>query len=316
MFLKLLLFFILLGGAACAKDIQPLFRLTSSGLVSDIVVDGPLLYAGNDRGSVEVFDLASRKKVSEILIEPITDFMGDAVAPKIFSVDRLNGKTLFVSQASAGYSNVWIHDGKHLKQVIDEKQKLSIIEARFADEKRIVLGTLGYEMILYETDERLEVYRTHVAQGAFSDMAMSEDRTKMVAVDESGGVTLLNVEDSKVLQLFDSENVDNVYRIDLRNGMLITAGKDRRVGVYPPNAAPYHIQSDFLVYCAALSPSARMGVYSSGIDNDLQLFDTATRQKSHRLVGHNGTLNAIVFINEDELVSAAEERDILVWKID
>ena len=316
MFIKLLLLSVLLAGTAYTKDIKPLFRLTSEGLVSDLVIDGTLLYAGNDRGSVDIFDLTSRKKVSQILIEPITDFMGDPVAPKIFSVDRMNGKTLLVSQAEAGYSNVWIHDGEHLKKLIGTARKLSIVEARFVDDERIVLGTLGHEMILYEPEENFEVYRMHVAQGAFSDMALSEDRTKMITADESGEVRLLDVEKSGLLHLFRSENVDNVYRVDFRQGVVITAGKDRRVGVYRPSGDAYHIKSDFLVYCAALSPSANRGVYSSGVENDLQLFDTRTRVKGDRLVGHTGTLNTIVFVNENELVSAAQERDILFWKID
>ncbi len=314
--LQYFLLLLLLSTTLSARDIEPLFRLKATALVMDFVVDGNRLYAATDRGSVDVFDLTSRAIIHQIVIEPLRDVQGNPIAPVILSVDRLNKKTLFVSTAEKGYRNVWIDDGMHLRKIIGVEQKLCIKEARFIDDERLMLGTVGYEMILYDTAESYKEYTTHIEQSAFSDVVLSEGRKTMATSAESGEVRIMDVESSKVLKVFSTQNVDNIYRLAYRKGTVITAGQDRRVGVYPKEGRAYHIKSDFLVYCVALSPDAMTGVYSSGTENNLQLFNVATGRKEDRLVGHYATLNAIRFMNEKELFSAGSERDILFWKLD
>lgn len=306
----------LLCMTASAKDIKPLFRLQSQGAVTDFVIDGLELYASNDIGTVDVFDLGSRKKIAEIVLEPLYDHVGEPIAPRILSVDRRNGKTVIVSTGNNGYRNVWMHDGQRLEQIIGPKDKLCIKEARFIDDERLMFGTLAYEMMLYDLSDGYSAYKHQIAQGAFSDVVLSEDRTKMIAADESGEVTLMDVEQAKVLHVLASENVDNVYKVAYSKGTVITAGQDRRVGVYLQEGRSYHLKSDFLVYCVGLSPSGKIGVYSSGEESDLQVFNTRTAQESHRLVGHDRIVTNISFINENELFSSGDEPYIFFWKLD
>jgi len=297
------------------KEIKPLFRLTSQGAVRDFVVDGDRLYAANNMGTVDIFDLPSQKMVDQIMIEPYLGIRGEYIRSVILSVDRFKGKTLLVSVAQNGFRNVWIHDGIELKNIVSPRDKLVVSEARFVDENKIMFGTLGYEMILYDTGDRYQAYKKKVEQSAFSDVVLSQDKSHMVSASESGEVTLIDVKSSEILNIYNSENVDKVYRIDYRNGTLITAGQDRRVGVYPKEGKAYHIKSNFLVYCAALSPSGKIGVYSSGTQNDLQLFKVKTGEKGDSLIGHFATLNTIRFVNEKILISAGDEPDIFVWRI-
>lgn len=298
-----------------ARDIKPLFRLHASGVVTDFVIDGFELYASTDIGSIDVFDIRTRKVTRQITIEPLKDFKGELIPAKIFSVDRLNGKTLFVSGSADGYRNVWVHDGRELKNIIRPSDKLVIQEARFIDDEKILFGTLDYDMILYDTQERYQAYKHQIAQGAFSDIELSEDRSTMITADESGEITVSDVKSAETLALLSSENVDKVYKVAYSNGTVITAGQDRRVGVYPKGGEPYHIKSDFLVYCAGLSPDGSVGVYASGEENDLQLFDVSSGKKRDRLIGHFATLTTIRFLNQNELFSAGDENDIFFWSL-
>jgi WD40 repeat protein len=95
----------------------------------------------------------------------------------------------------------------------------------------------------------------------------------------------------------------------------VTAGQDRRVGVYTNTQEPYHIKSDFLVFCVGISPSGKIGVYSSGEENSLQLFNTETKIKDKLLVGHKGIINQIKFINENELFTSSRDNYVLQWKL-
>jgi WD40 repeat protein len=290
--------------------------LKSSGFVNDFVIDGTKLYVANDEGSVEIFDLNKQKLVDEIFIKPTLDNLGNQITSKILSVDRLNGKTLILSTATNGYRNLWLHDGKKLKHIIDSKNKLVIKEARFIDEKNFIFGTLGYDLIRYSLNDSYKAYTTHAEESAFSDMELSYDKTLLITSSESGRVTISDIKTGKILNKLESLNVDNIYKIAYKNGNIITAGEDRRVGVYPQKGKPYYIKSNFLVYCVAISPDGKTGIYSSGEDNDLQLFDIDSGKKKDKLIGQDAIPSTIKFFDEVGVFSAGYENSIYYWHLE
>jgi len=314
--MKKICLILLLINFTFAKELKPVFTLETRALVYDFVLDGSHLFVANDMGTIEVFDLFKKKKVDEIVLPPVFTLQGERTTPKIISVDRLKGKTLFVSTTLKGFREVWIHDGFNLKKIIKQKDKLSIRKAKFVSDDKFVLGTIGHEMILYDTSDSFKVYRRHIEESAFSDVMLSEDKKTMASSSESGRVSLMDVQTGEVLEKFESQNVDNIYKLSYKNGTIITAGQDRRVAVYRPNEEPYYIKSDFLVYSVGLNPSATRGVYSSGEENHLQVFDIKSKKLLNRLVGHNSVPTNIKFFNEKELFSSGDENKIFYWKID
>ena len=298
-----------------AKDISPIFRLQATGVVSDFVIDGDKLYAATDRGTVDIFDLKTHQIIEQIIIAPLKTARDEVIPARVHSVDRLNGKTLLLSSGKNSFRNVWIYENHTLRQIVDESKELFIKEARFINDERMMLGTFGSEMILYDIAESFQVYKAQMTQSAFGDMTLGAYK-KMIMSDESGEVRVIDIESSKVEQVHTGQNLDNVYKVAYANGVIIAAGQDRRVAVYQKDMDDYYIESDFLVYCVGISPSGEIGVYSSGVDSDLQLFNTKSKAKNDRLIGHFATLNTIKFINEKELFSSGEEKDIFFWRID
>ena len=298
-----------------SKEITPAFTFQAKGLVSDFVIDEDKLYVAHDEGAVEIFNIVTQKKVGEIAIMPRKTVMGDWVNAKILSVDRLNGKTLIVSSGEMGYRNVWLHDGFKLKQLISTNKKIAVKEARFLDNENFVLGTLGYDVVQYSFNDNYSSSKKHIEESSFSDMVMSEDKKSMVTASESGQVMLLDSNTGSILKKFKPLNLDNIYKLAYKNGTIITAGQDRRVGVYPKNATPYFIKSNFLVYAVGLSPSGKTAVYSANEDCDLQLFDVATGKKTDILKGQNSIPSTIKFINEDGFFSAGYGNTIYYWHL-
>ena len=307
--------FLLLTLPIFSREISPAFTFQSRGLVNDFVIDDGKLYVANDEGSVEVFDVVLQKRVAEISIMPNKSVVDGWVNAKILSVDRFEGKTLIVSTADNGYRNVWLHDGFKLKQLISKKDKLSIKEARFIDSNNFIFGTLGYDMVSYTLNDSYSNFSKQIEQSAFSDMVMSEDKKNMVTASESGQVMLLESKNGELLKKFKPQNLDNIYKLAYKNGTIITAGQDRRVGVYPKNAKPYYLKSNFLVYCVGLSPSGKLGVYSSNEESDLQLFDVQTGKKTHLLKGQNSIPSTIKFFSEDGFFSAGYGNTIYYWHL-
>ncbi len=315
--LKILLALLFVISIAFSKDITPLFKLKASGLVSDFVIEGSRLYAATDQGSIDIFDLETQKIVDRIKLKSILTVRGELVPAQIYSVDRIDGKTLFVSKGESGYRNVWIHTGFELKKIIGEEKKLFVKKAHFANNGDLLLGTFGSDVLLYDEKEGYQVYQKHISPSALGGIALSADKKKVVMSDESGSVRLIDVASSQVDKVFSSEHVDNIYRVAYSNGIILTAGQDRRVGVYYVDKNDsYHLKSDFLVYCVALSPNGKNGIYSSGLDHKLQLFDIKSRKETKRLAGHHAVVNKIEFINETLLVSAGDENDIFIWSLE
>ncbi|WP_321778770.1 nitrate reductase [Sulfurimonas sp.] len=299
-----------------AKDISPTFKLKSVGFVNDFVIHQNYLYAANDLGVVDVFDIKKRKIIKQIILPTIINDMDKLITPNILSVDYIDGKILMVSMGKKAYSNVWIYENNELKNIINEEKKLAIKEARFIDGTKIVFGTLGSEVILRDTTENYNIYKTHISYSALGDMLLSSDKKEMIIVDEGGEVKLIDAISSKVKKIYKGQNVDNIFHVAYKNGVILTAGQDRRMAVYIKNQKPYYIKNDFLVYCVGLSPSAKVGVFSSGEENYLQLFNPETKEFKDRLVGHKTPPNNIVFINEKELFSSDARREIFYWRLD
>jgi len=312
---KILILFFLLLTLTYAQDIKPIATIQASGLVSDVVEDNGLLYVATDAGVVDIIDLFSQKIVSQIYFDPIKSVMEGNISARVHSIDRYQGKTLMVTSGSSMYRNVWIHDGTKLTKIIDEKRHLMPKDAYFTADGKVVLGTFGSDVILYDTVENYTLYNQHISQSTMGGMVLSQDKKMMLIADESGTVRLIDINSSTIEKTFSSEHVDNIYSVDYRKGMLITGGQDRRVGIYSTNGA-FHIKSDFLVYCVGLSPSSKLGIYSSGTEHYLQLFDTYNGKKQSRLIGHQSTPNKILFIDEDSLVSTGDEYTIYFWKLD
>lgn len=312
---NLFLLSLLLSNMIFAKDITPVSRFSSVGFVNDFVVHENLLYVANDMGTVDIFDIKTAKIINQISLPPITSSMNKIIPADILSVDYLDKKVLILSVGENAYRNVWIYENNMLKKIIGEDKKLTIKEARFAGGEKIVLATLDSDIILHDTSENYNVYNSHISQSAMGDISLSADKEKMVFCDESGEVKIIDTKNSNILKSYSSQNVDNIFKVAYSNGIVITAGQDRRVGVYQPNQEAYHIKSDFLVYCVGISPSGKTGIYSSTQDGILQLFNIATRTKHDRLIGHKGVINQIKFTNENELFSSSRDNYVLQWKL-
>ncbi|MBA1432954.1 MAG: nitrate reductase [Epsilonproteobacteria bacterium] len=311
-----LLFTLLFLTSLQAKEIHPHHIFKAIGYVSDFIVTDNHLYAADDEGVVTVFDLRTKKIVDTIMLEPLTTQLGELQPARILSIDYFNGKILLVSIGKNLYRNVWIYEKHKLKKIISEDAKLTIKEARFLDNEKILIATFASEIMLYDMGEKYTHYKRHVTQSALGDITLTQDKKHVIMADESGEARIIDVANSKTLQVLSSENVDNVFHVAHAKGVTLTAGQDRRIGVYQKGRTPYHIKSDFLVYCVGITPSGKTGIYSSGEENKLQLFSIQTKQKLHKLSGHKAVINQIKFVNEKELYSSESSPYIYYWKLD
>ena len=294
----------------------PLLSLKASGSVLDLVYKNNKLYVATDAGTVDIFDYKTKKNIQKITVPKIKDFMGDEVDSTIFSVDEFDGDIMILSKSKNGYNRIHIYKDKKKTLLIDYKKSLAIIKAKYLDKNTLLLALLDNEIISYDIKNAKENYRFQVSGAKFSDFDLSEDKKTLVVTDESGDVSIFNTKNGKNTKILTGQNLDNVFEIDYKHGVIATAGQDRRVAVYVPKFnSSYHIQAKFIVYSVGLSPSGKIVAYSSDENNNVTLQNTITKSVLGKFTGNSITLSKIVFINENEFLVASNSSVINLYKI-
>jgi len=291
--------------------------IIAAGAVTDFVVENNILYAATDQGIVDVFDLRNGNRIKQFTLPSITDFMGDEIAAKIYSIDKSDDQLLLVVQGKHGFRNVLIHQNDNFNKIIDaDKDKMLIKKARFVDENKVLFGLLSNEIILFDIPTCQQIYKLQISAYSFSDYFFNEDKSEVITADESGIIHNISVSDGKFLKEYSGNNVDNVYQTVYHNGIIITGGQDRRVGIYnTANADNYFLEGDFLVYSVGLSHDGSIGAFSSSEDNDISLFYTDTKEIFQTLMKHKSTITKISFVSNSKIITSCEDPNINIWEI-
>jgi len=301
-----------------ANDITPRLTIEASGNVQNIVMQGNKIVAGTNAGTIEVYNFSDGKLLKKITFETIKDFTGESMAPKVFSVDALEGSETYVAvvQATGGARRLVVIENDEHKEVIKASENMFINKAKFIDSQRILIGLMSNELILLDKKTAEKKYQVQINPSHFSDFALNESKSLVASTCESGEVTISDVASGKILKVLSAGNVDNVYKLDFKNQKILCAGQDRRGIVYDTNTKAFdRYDASFLIYAGALSPSAKLGAFAFNEQNDIVLFDLHVKAKLHTLKGQKSTLNSIVFVNEKELVSGSDDKFILLWRL-
>jgi len=314
-FAGLLLGTLLLWGI---ETFVPAASIEVNGTAKDMVLRGDKLVIGTDRGHIEVFDAKRFTRMEMIAIPNVKDFMGDEIPARVLSTDLFEGRYLLLSDSGkGGYSDLYIFENGKLEKLLNADDKKALIKARFVDKDHILLGYLSDEVSLFDIRVKKEKYRTQLSESKFSDFQLNEDRTQAVFACESGVLSLVDVQTGKFLKHLEGLNVDNVYKVDFKNGTVSAAGQDRRGAIYDVSTGKgSYIKGDFLIYATALSPSARKVAFAMDEQNNISVYNTFSKVKTAYLKGQKSTLNVIIFADENRLFSASDDNTVLVWDLE
>ena len=313
---KILFLIVIVSSLYSAQIHSPIEKFISSGAVTDIIYQDQKLYSATDASCVDIFDTKTQKIIKQIKVSQITDFMGDVIDSKVYSVDKIDDKILILSQAKKGARRVHIYQNNVTKLVLPYTQKLFIAKAKFLDKNTIILGLLSNEIISYDIDKQKQNYRIQVSQSKFSNFVLNEDKTEIIIADESGDLKIHTTKNGTFIKEFTGQNLDNVFQVDTKNGVIITAGQDRRAVVYNTHYnSSYYKHAKFLIYSVGLSPSGKIAGFASDENNNVTVFNTSTKSKLGMFGENKMTLVNILFINENEFFVASDDKTINLYKI-
>jgi len=312
-----LFLFLFLTVCGVAGDITPLQEIEAKGIVKDIMIDDKNLYIATEVGIVQVYDVEHRKFIKEIVLPKVKDFMGDMMPPKVFSVDFLDGRFILLSDSGkGGYANLWIHENNESTLLMDHTAKRAIIKARFLDKNHILFGYLGNEAGLYDIKAKKELYRKQLSPSKFSDFALNEDKSRAVFACESGVLNVIDTKSGKIVKVLEGVNLDNVYKVDFKQGIVSGAGQDRRGSLYDVKSAKGDfLQGNFLIYATGLSPTAKRVAFAMDENNNISIYNLSTKSRIALLKGQKSTLSSIIFKDEETLFSSSSDHTIMMWQL-
>ncbi|AXX91419.1 hypothetical protein CPU12_02955 [Malaciobacter molluscorum LMG 25693] len=296
--------------------IKPQQIINTSGGVTDIVIKKDKLYASTVNGTIDIFDLKTKKLLDKIYVPKTIDFVGDKIDAKIYSVDVLNDKILILSQGKKGGRNIFLYENHKLSKIIDETKRLFISKAKFISKDKIVYSLLSNQFFLFNLSTKENIYERQISQSRFSDFSLNDDKSKIILADESGVLHEYQISNGKFIRDFRNQNLDNVYQVDWKKDTIITAGQDRRSVVYNETTqSAYYKKSDFLVYSCGLSPNSHYAGYSSDELNTVTVFNTLTQTSMYKLVDNKMIITNIVFLNDNEIFVSSDDSKINYYKI-
>jgi WD40 repeat protein len=295
------------------QDIKPSLSFKAKGDVQSMIYTQGLLYAANSNGSVEIFDVKTNSVIKTIEIPTILDFMKDVIPAKIYSIDLVEKKLLIVSQGMKGYRNLWIYENERLNKIFDIDKKYFIQQAAFVDENRILFALLSNQIGLYNVQTQTLEYMFQVSGSSFSHFKLSKNKQQFVTTDESGVVKAYESLSGRFIKTIGAKNLDRVYQLDYKNGVVLTAGQDRQAVVYFKDKS-YSLDFDFLLYSCALSDDASLGALSYNEKNEVLVFDVQSRKYLYNLMGQKATLTQILFISNNELFASSDSEIINYYK--
>lgn len=312
----ILIFTLLLSSLFSASIKEPIASFVASGSVVDMLYKDGKLYCATNASSVDIFDFETKKLIKKIEVKKILDFMGETIDSKVYSVDAIEDRILILSQDKNGFRRVHIHQNGVTKLLFDYSKSFTVAKAKFLDANTILLGLLSNELISYDIAKNSQNWSIQVSGAKFSDFVLNEEKSEVVVADESGNLKIHSTKDGKFLKLLADQNLDNVFQVDYKKGVIATAGQDRRMVVYVPKFdSTYYTETNFLIYSVGLSPSGKIVGFASDENNNVTLKNTITKADLGKFGGNKMTLSKILFINENDFLVASDDKVINQYSI-
>ena len=282
----------------------------SANVLSTTLISGKLFIA-TDGGTVEIYDPKQSKFEEIIKMDDIKTYVSDHERPKVLNVDELNVKMLILSEGDYATKVLYLRENGQMRSINLTNQ--AIKKALFLDDEHAALASISNEIYFLnlKSGEIYEHFKISIAM--LSDMEISEDRGTLAIACESGKVYFYNILAKKMDRILDI-HTDNIYDIAYKNGVVISGGTDRIVGIFSAGTLK-KINTGFLVYGVGLSSDGKIAAYMSDEMSDVNLVDSVTLDKIAMLKTGQSTINSIVFISDNEVTTSAYEKKILFWRI-
>ncbi len=307
------LFFHLLF-AVVINAIEPYSIITTNNFITSIMIHDNTIFVSTSNGTIEIYDIHTKKKQGDIQLAQISDYFGNKIPPKIFQTHTIDGENiLIVSQDSNGSSKLFIYNGRTTTPIQITSNHSIIKKAYFIDNNTIVLGFLSNEIWAYDIVKNEILWSVKPSDAVFSDLIIAKDI--VLSTTEGGIIYLIDIKNGTIISQLQGANFDNIHMLASANDIILSAGTDKTCGIYHKSGKFMRLKTNFIVYAVAISQDSKLGAVSFNENNDILVFSTTSLQHIAMLSGGDALPNSIIFIDNQTIVASFDSKSILFWKL-
>jgi len=300
-----------------AANIKPFKEVKIDAAILDIAIDNGKIYVATDASKIYIFDL-DLKKLKEIKIRQIKDFMGELNDADIYSIDVLDDEILYLAQAEDGYSELFIYKDGKKENVLDKSKMMYAKAAKFVDKTKAILALMSDEVVLYDLANKKVLNRKRAGEYFYSTSAIDKSRKYFAVGDEGGEVIVIETKSLNIVKLFKDVNKDKILSIFVNKDLVVAGSRaDKTFAIYNIDTAKYKTIKNpkFFIYVAGLSLDNSLAVYGDNEKYILKGLDTQTLNLRYKFIGHKNIVNVIRFIDNNTMITGSETGELIIWRL-
>ncbi|MCI5540206.1 MAG: hypothetical protein MR376_06545 [Campylobacter lanienae] len=281
------------------------FELKLPANAVSINLDKNSLLIGLDNGELYDYDTNSKELNKIIELPKISNYFDNNIAPKIFSIDKLNDIIAILYESDNGAKSLGIIQNgmlKSFKMPTDGVKKIFLL-----DENSVVFVTLSSEVEYYNFKESKVVFDTKLSTSSTGDAAYDR-KNGILAIGIEGGVIFYF--DTKLKKLIKQINAqkDTIYSVGLNGDLLISGSADKKT-YFNNGVKEFYYDAKFLVYCVGISDDK--GVFST---EDMIKIINKSGVVIKEIEYNGSSLNYLIF-GSDDLIGSSYDNKIYFWSL-
>lgn len=275
------------------------------------------LYIGTDAGEVLKYDLSLKKISNDFFIKLpfVQNYYENNVSARIHSIDVYDKAFLLITEGDFGTQNLSLCENFRLKNgkcTTVKSPFANVKKAFFIDENTALLVLLSSDVKMVSLQDfhtsKAKPQISTIKEFKFShtslnDAVLDEKRQILLVASESGELQTFDLKAWKLLANYDKIHKDTLEQVDLKNKLIISCGKEKKLGLVR-NGEQKFLQKNSLIYSCALSESATFAAFATNeAGKDItELIQTSNFRRVRVFDDVDFFAKFIVFVNENELL--------------
>lgn len=311
-------------------------ELKLSANITALKASGNALYIGTDAGEILKYDLTLKKLSNDFSIKlpAVQNYYENNVAARIHSFDVFENDFLLVSEGDFGTQNLSLCANlkfakgecfsvkspfSNIKKVFYIDKNTALLVLLSSDIKLVKLNAQNGNLSISTIKEfkfshtslndatlekpNLLIAKTEPLVNKANDFA--PEKQNLLVASESGQLQVFDLKAWKLLANYDKIHKDTLEQVDFKNGVIISCGKEKKLGLIKENEQKF-LQKNSFVYSCALSPSGKIAAFSSNVlgKESTEVVSTTDFKQITRFDEGDFFAKFIIFLNENDFLMA------------
>lgn len=281
------------------------FELNLPANAVSVKLDKDNLLIGLDNGELYNYSIKTQELNKMIDLPKFSNYFDNNIAPKIFSIDKLDEVVAILYESDNGGKSLGILENKELKSFkmpTDGVKKIFLL-----DSNHVIFVTLSSEVEYYNFREGKVVFENKLTTSSTGDAAFDR-KNGVIAIGIEGGVIFYF--DTKLKRVVKQINAqkDTIYSVGIDGKLLISGSADKK-SYFNNGSKEFYYEAKFLVYCVGVG--ANKGAFST--ENSIKVINQ--NGEIIKDINYDGaSLNYLIF-NDEYLIGSSYDNKIYFWSM-